>query len=96
MKKLQIIQNNAVRWICNDRWPVQKPLRIRHQELKLEYIEERLRRMAMSIWDKIEEENNTFFQETIQIQMVLSHNSYPSSYNKTYEKGKRGEKCSLT
>ena len=34
--KLQRIQNDAIRWICNERWPIRCPIETRHQELKIE------------------------------------------------------------
>ena len=85
LQRLQVIQNNGVRWICNDRWPVQRPLTERHQELRLEYISDRIKRMAETIWSRLEDENNIFFQETKRIQMRAPHNNYPSSYNRTFE-----------
>ena len=84
-KKLQTVQNNAVRWICNDRYPNRQPIDIRHEELKLEYIADRLKRMAESIWSKIEDENSNFFETTITTHLLRPHKSYPSSYDKTFE-----------
>lgn len=83
--RLQVIQNNGVRWICNDRWPVQRPLEERHHELRLEYIIDRIKRMAETIWSKLEDENDEFFQETKLIQMRDPHSHYPSSYDQTFE-----------
>ena len=85
IERLQKIQNRAVRWICNERWPIICPLIQRHEELKLEFINERIKRMAEGIWSKIHDENSAFHQNTIDIQMIMPHKSYPSSYDKTYE-----------
>ena len=53
--------------------------------MKLEYMRDRIRRMAEGIWSKLEEENDEFFQETIEINMREPHGSYPSSYKKNFE-----------
>ena len=79
------MQNEAVRWICNEKWPIKCPIDRRHREMKLEYMRDRIRRMAEGIWSKLEEENDEFFQETIEINMREPHGSYPSSYKKTFE-----------
>ena len=84
-KRLQTVQNEAVRWICNEKWPIKCPIDRRHGEMKLEYMRDRIRRMAEGIWSKLEEENDEFFQETIEINMREPHGSYPSSYKKTFE-----------
>ena len=83
--KLQKVQNNAVRWIHNEKWPIRCPLKRRHREMKLEYISDRIKRMAEGIWAKLEEENDEFLLETIDIRMLAPHGGYPSSYNKTFE-----------
>ena len=53
--------------------------------MKLEYLEDRIKRMAEGIWSKLEEENSEFFRETIEINMREPHGCYPSSYKKTFE-----------
>ena len=78
------MQNNAIRWICGEKWPIRCPLAQRHNELKLEYINERIKRMAEGIWSKLEEENNVFFQTTKEITMFEPHGCYPSSYAATF------------
>ena len=85
IKRLQIIQNDAVRWICNEHWPILCPLEQRHLELKIEYIEDRVKRMTESLWSKLDDEDNIFHQETLNIHMNMPHKSYPSSYNRAYE-----------
>ena len=85
IRRLQVIQNNAIRWIMNEKRPLICPLEIRHAELKLEYIDFRLKRLAESVWHKIEEENSDFHRESMTMQMPVSHNWFPSSYLKTFE-----------
>ena len=85
MARIQRRQNEAIRWICNEKWPLRCPIEERHRELKIEYIADRIKRMAEGIWSNLEEENNEFYRETIQIQMINPHASYPSSYERTFE-----------
>ena len=84
LKKLQTVQDEAIRWICNERPPLRCPIDLRHRQLKLEYITNRIKRIAEGIWSNIEEENGEFFQQTRQIIMNEPHNRYPSSYAATY------------
>ena len=83
--KLQRVQNNAIRWICNERWPIRCPTEQRHQELKIEKMDLRVRRLAEGVWHKIEEENDLFYRETLQIQTPNPHNWFPSSYDATFQ-----------
>ena len=85
MEKLQKRQNDAIRWICNEKWPLRCPLEERHRELKLETIKERIKRMAERVWSKLEEEGSEFYTNTIRIEMTNPHISYPSSYERTFE-----------
>ena len=85
IERIQVLQNNSIRWIYREGWPRQRRLTLRHDQLKLEYISERIKRMAHNVWSKLEEENSEFFQQTIQIQMTMPHQSYPSSYARTFE-----------
>ena len=82
INKLQKVQDRAVRWIYNE--PRGCPLDLRHAQLKLESLEERIKRMAENIWSKIEDEDGDFFRDTIAIDMIDPHNRYPSSYEATF------------
>ena len=85
IKRLQVVQNNAIRWIMNERWPLICPLETRHADLKLEYIDFRIKRLAEAVWYKIEEEDSDFHRTAMAIQMPLPHSWFPSSYLKTFE-----------
>ena len=80
IKRLQVIQNDAIRWIKNERWPAACPLDLRHQELKIEPLDLRIRRLAEGVWNKIHEENSFFHNQTLAINMHNPHKWYPSSY----------------
>ena len=85
MNRLQTRQNEVIRWICNERYPLRCPIDLRHQQLKLEYISDRIRRMAENIWSNLEEETSDFFNKTITINITQPHNHYPSSYNIAFQ-----------
>ena len=85
IQKLQVVQNHAIRWISNEYWPNICPLNTRHQELKIEYIEDRIKRLAEGVWNKVEEENDTFHIQNKNIIMQLPHTWFPSSYLQTFE-----------
>ena len=84
MIKLQRIQNDAIRWICNERWPIICPTDVRHEELKIERIDDRIKRLAEGVWHKLEEEDSAFHTETLGIQTPHPHNWFPSSYDATF------------
>ena len=84
MIKLQRIQNDAIRWICNERWPIICPTDVRHEELKIERIDDRIKRLAEGVWHKLEEEDSAFHTETLEIQTPHPHNWFPSSYDATF------------
>ena len=65
IKRLQVIQNDAIRWIKNERWPATCPLDLRHQELKIEPMDLRIRRLAEGVWNKIHEENSTYHNQIL-------------------------------
>ncbi|CAL4061101.1 unnamed protein product, partial [Meganyctiphanes norvegica] len=60
LKKLQVIQNQAVRWISNERWPIICPIELRQQEQKIEPMRQRIARLAEGAWTQIAEENSHF------------------------------------
>ena len=43
--------------LCNKRWPIICPIDIRHEELKIERIDDRIKRLAEGVWHKLEEED---------------------------------------
>ena len=43
MKKLQVVQNKAIRWIMNEHWPIRCPIAQRQIELKIEPIADRIK-----------------------------------------------------
>ena len=85
MENLQRIQNRAIRWIANERWPIRCPIAERQREFKIEPIGERIKRLALKTWDKIHEENSVFHRININIQMHDPHSWYPSSYLRAHE-----------
>ena len=84
LAKLQRIQNQAIRWICDERWPIICPIEQRHHDLKIEKMEDRIRRLAEGVWHKLDEEGSAFHQETLRIQTPHPHNWYPSAYDATF------------
>ena len=85
IRKLQTVQNKAIKWICNEYWPIRCPLQQRHEELKLEFLNERLKRLAEGVWHKISEENAPFLQDTLAISPLEPHSWFPSSYMATFK-----------
>ena len=85
MENLQRIQNRAIRWIANERWPIRCPIAERQREFKIEPIGERIKRLALKTWDKIHDENSVFHRININIQMLNPHSWYPSSYLRAHE-----------
>ena len=85
MEHLQVVQNDGIRWIKNERWPIRCPLDIRHEELKLEYIRDRIKRLAEGQWDKIVTENTEFWRETMAIPTPQPHAWFPSAYNASFD-----------
>ena len=69
----------------NERWPIRCPVRLRQEQLKIEPIQERIKRLAENIWQKIEDENTEFHQLNTQTRMQNPHTWFPSSYLKTFE-----------
>ena len=84
-KKLQVVQNKAIHWIMNERWPIKCPINLRQEQLKIEPIKDRIIRLAEGIWSKIHEEDTEFHRNSIDTIMNNPHNWFPSSYLKTFE-----------
>ena len=84
IKKLQTVQNKAIKWIMNEYWPTRCPLPQRHNDLKLEYLSERVKRLAEGVWNKVLDENSHFIQETFNMPTINSHSWFPSSYEATF------------
>ena len=81
---LQVVQNDAIRWICNEHWPTRCPLQQRHADLKLEYLRDRIKRLSEGVWVKINEENSQFWRDTLAIPTHTPHNWFPSAYEASY------------
>ena len=82
--QLQIRQNDAIRWICNEHWPTRCPLPQRHADLKLEYLKDRIKRLSEGVWVKINEENSQFWRDTLAIPTHTPHNWFPSAYEASF------------
>ena len=85
LKRLQVIQNKAIRWITNTHYPLICDIDEQQNLLKIEPISERIFRLAHNIWYKIENENSPFFEITKNIQIILGHAWFKSSYAATFE-----------
>ena len=85
LKRLQIIQNKAIRWITNTYYPLICDIDEQQNLLKIEPIKERIHRLAHKTWYKIETENSPFFDMTKNIEIVHGHAWFKSSYAATFE-----------
>ena len=83
--RLQKIQNKAIRWISNSYYPNICNIENQQEILKIEPINDRINRLAQNVWFKIEEENSTFFEETLNIPIIHGHAWFKSSYAQTFE-----------
>ena len=84
MKKLQTVQNKAIRWICNDN---RCNIEVQQQRLKIEPIKDRIRRLAEGIWSKLEEIDTEMLQDALEINYNNNHSWFRSSYARTFEDG---------
>ena len=84
LNHLQIIQNKATLWICNEYYPNRRSNVRIHADLKLETLDDRFKRLAEGIYHKIIEEDSEFWRETMNIDMALPHKWFPSAYNHTF------------
>ena len=84
LKRLQVVQNKALRWITNTYYPNVCNIEEQQTLLKIEPICERINRLAQSIWYKIETENSPFFTVTKNIPVVFGHAWFKSSYLATF------------
>ena len=85
IKRLQVIQNDAIRWITNSYYPNTCNIEQQQRILKIESIKERIDRLAQRVWFKIEEENSEFFKVTSDISIINGHAWFKSSYDQTFE-----------
>ena len=85
MKRLQIVQNKAIRWITNTYYPNICDIDNQQEILKIEPVKERINRLAQKIWFKIETENSDFFKTTLDTPIVNGHAWFKSSYSQTFE-----------
>lgn len=85
IKRLQVIQNKAIRWITRLYYPNRCNIDHQQQTLKIEPIKERINRLSQRIWFKIETENSEFFNTTLNIPIINGHSWFKSSYAQTFE-----------
>ena len=85
IKRLQIVQNKAIRWITNTYYPNICNIVNQQELLKIEPIKDRIDRLAQNVWFKIETENSAFFETTLNISIVNGHAWFKSSYAQTFE-----------
>lgn len=85
MKRLQVVQNKAIRWITNTYYPNICDIENQQELLKIEPIKHRMNRLAQNVWFKIETENSAFFETTLNIPIVNGHAWFKSSYAQTFE-----------
>ena len=85
IKRLQIVQNKAIRWITNTYYPNICNIENEQELLKIEPIKDRINRLAQKIWFNIETENSPFFETTLNIPIVNGHAWFRSSYAQTFE-----------
>ena len=84
MKKLQVVQNKALKWINNEYWPLRCPFALRRAQNKIEPIADRIKRLAEGVWHKIIDEDSQFIRDTLQIPIPIPHAWFPSSYEHTF------------
>ena len=85
IKRLQIIQNKAIRWITNSYYPNICNIDIQQEILKIEPIQIQINILAQNVWFKIETENAEFIKETLNITIIHGHAWFKSSYAQTFE-----------
>ena len=85
IKRLQIVQNKAIRWITNTYYPNICNVDEQQNILKIEPVSDRISRLAHNIWYKIESENSPFFEITKNIPIEFGHAWFKSSYAATFE-----------
>lgn len=83
MKKLQTVQNEAIRWICQH----YRGCNIEEQQqlLKIEPIKDRMKRLAEGIWSKLEDIDTEMLQETLAMDYNNHHKWFLSSYARTFD-----------
>ena len=62
LNNLQVIQNKATLWVCNEYYPNRQRNNLIHHELKLETLEERLQRLAEGVYNRIIDEDTDFWR----------------------------------
>ena len=84
IKRLQVVQNKAIRWITNTYYPNICNIDEQQGLLKIEPINDRINRLAQNIWYKVETENSPFFEITKNIPIIFGHAWFKSSYAATF------------
>ena len=85
IKRLQVVQNKAIRWVTNTYYPNICNIEDQQVLLKIEPIKDRMDRLAHKVWFKIEMENSYFFETTLNIPIINGHAWFKSSYAQTFE-----------
>ena len=85
IKRLQVVQNKAIRWITKLYYPNRCNIDQQQEILKIEPIKERINRLSQKVWFKIETENSEFFNTTLNIPIVNGHAWFKSSYAQSFE-----------
>ena len=84
IKRLQVVQNKALRWITNSYYPNICNIDEQQILLKIEPIHDRINRLAQRTWYKAETENSPFFETTVSIPIIHGHAWFKSSYAATF------------
>lgn len=79
ISKLQKIQNRALRFATNQRYPYTLNTRQIHSLTKTKPINIRLHKRAINIWRKIEMQNNTLYRE------LTEQHTHINSYNRNFK-----------
>ena len=85
IKRLQVVQNKAIRWITNTYYPNICNIEEQQRLLKIEPMCDRINRLAQKTWCKIETENSSFFEITRNIPIIFGHAWFKSSYAATFD-----------
>ena len=89
MLKLQVVQNNALRWISGRRYPDTPSVRELHEHYNIEAMNERLHRLAKRTWGRLEENDDSNYlrvaERDEQINVIRDHYWWPRSLNRALE-----------
>ena len=85
MIKLQVVQNNALRWVSNVRWYDNRPVRDLHEEHNMIPINVRLHQRAKKIWESLEANEDPMFEQIQNAHEpdIRDHHWWPRSFHIT-------------